>query len=254
LDDATVERLRRITMAAHDAIPVGRLGISERLRTFVEEMPGERDSILRFVADAARRMAPGERVVDVGAGDAPYRELFAHVEYVTVDWAESVHEDAYGSDVIASADALPLEDAQFDAALLTQVLEHVPEPGRVLRELFRVVRPGGRIFVTAPLAWELHEAPRDFYRYTRFGLEHLASGAGFEQVDVTARTDSFTTLGQLMRNVAYTMGRAADGLDRRREEASAALLRLAPEIERLAPLDVAHVLPLGYALVAYKPR
>lgn len=240
-------------MAECDTVRIGRMGVSERLRAFVEEMAGERDSILRFVAAAALRLPPGSRVMDVGAGDAPYRELFAHVEYVTVDWAESVHEDASGSDVIASADALPLDDATFDAALLTQVLEHVPEPARVLGELFRVLRPGGQIFVTAPLAWELHEAPHDFYRYTRFGLEHLARAAGFAEIDVTARTDSFTTLGQLMRNVAYTMGRAPDGLDGRREQASAAMLRLAPEIERLAPLDVERALPLGYALVAHKP-
>ncbi|MCW2954494.1 MAG: type 11 methyltransferase [Conexibacter sp.] len=240
-------------MAEHGTVSIGRLGVSERLRTFVKEMAGERDSILRFVAEVARSLPAGARVMDVGAGDAPYRELFAHAEYVTVDWAESVHEDASASDVIASADALPLGDGTFDAALLTQVLEHVPEPTRVLHELFRVLRPGGQVFVTAPLAWELHEAPRDFYRYTRFGLQHLAQHAGFVEIEVTERTDSFTTLGQLMRNVAYTMGRAPDGLDGRREQASAALLRLAPEIERLAPLDVARLLPLGYALVARKP-
>lgn len=236
--------------AAEDGLGLGRLGVSERLREFVEEMPAERDSIVRFVAREARRLPAGARVLDVGAGDAPYRELFAHVEYVTTDWAESVHDDARGSDLIASADRLPVDDASFDVVVLTQVLEHVPEPGAVMGELHRVLRPGGTLLLTAPLAWELHEAPHDFYRYTRFGLEHLAQAAGFERIEIVERNDSFTTLGQLMRNVAFTMGRAQDGLDDQRDAAQRALVRLADEVARLAPLDVRRVLPLGYALTA----
>jgi SAM-dependent methyltransferase len=238
---------------AGSGLPLGQLGLSEPLRAFVAEMPCERDSILRFVAAEARALPPGSRVIDVGAGDAPYRELFEHVEYVTLDWGESVHEDAGGSDVIATATRLPLEDATFDAALMTQVLEHIAEPQAALRELRRVLRPGGRLLLTAPLVWEEHEAPHDFYRYTRFGLEHLAREAGFEQIAVTARTDSFTTLAQLTRNVAFTMGRAPDGLDERRAIAHTTLQQLADELERLAPLDAAHLLPLGYTLSALRP-
>lgn len=239
--------------AARDDVGLGRLGVSERLREFVQEMPAERESIVRFVTREARRLPAGARVLDVGAGDAPYRELFAHVEYLTADWAESVHDDARGSDLIASADRLPVDDASFDAVVLTQVLEHVPDPGAVMRELHRVLRPDGTLLLTAPLAWELHEAPYDFYRYTRFGLEHLAQAAGFERIEIAERNDSFTTLAQLMRNVAYTMGRAQDGLDDQRDAAQEALLRLADEVVRLGPLDVRRLLPLGYELSARRP-
>lgn len=241
-------------MHAPEELSLGRLGLTERLREFIEEMPAERDSIVRFIAREARSIPAGARVLDVGAGDAPYRELFRHVEYVTTDWSESVHDDAVASDVIASADALPLASESFDVVVSTQVLEHVPEPQRVLAELYRVVRPGGTLLLTAPLAWEIHEAPYDFYRYTRFGLEHLLRSAGFAELAVVERTDSFTTLGQLMRNVAYTMGRAGDGLDERRDEAAALVLKLADEVQRLAPLDVARVLPLGYTARATRPR
>ncbi len=233
-----------------EALPLGRMGISERLRTFIAEMPAEREPILRFVAAAARALAPGSRVIDIGAGDAPYRELFDHVEYVTVDWGESLHPDAGGSDLIASAEALPVADASFTAALLTQVLEHVAEPVAALREAHRILQPGGRLLLTAPLAWELHEAPHDYYRYTRYGLDHVISQAGFEQIEIAARSDSFTTLAQLMRNVSFGIGRAPDGFDDRRADAALALRRLADEVEALAPLDVTDVLPLGYLVSA----
>ena len=227
-------------------------GVSEALREFVAELPYERRSIADFVARAAHELAPGSRVLDVGAGDAPYRELFDHVEYVTSDWAQSVHEGARQADVVASADALPVPDASFDAVLLLQVLEHVPDPARVLAELARVLRPGGQITLTAPLAWEQHELPHDYYRYTQPGLEHLLRGAGFGEIAVVARNDSFTTLAQLMANVSWTLGSAPDGLDARRREAGEMLRSLAGQIAELAPLDTTRSLPLGFAATAVR--
>lgn len=225
----------------------GRLGVSEALREFVAEMPYERESILEFVIRAAREVPPGTRVADVGAGDAPFRELFAHADYVTVDWTQSVHEGARHADIVASADSVPVPDSSFGAVLLTQVLEHVPEPANVLRELHRILEPGGRIYLTAPLVWELHELPHDYYRYTSEGLRHLLRAAGFREISVEPRNGAFTTLAQLMRNLRWTMGRAPDGLDEQRQSAAELLDAVADRFAALDPLDAQRLLPLGYA-------
>jgi len=63
------------------AAPVGRLGVSESLRRFVEELPAVRRPILEVVRSGAAELSPGAAVLDVGAGDAHYRELFAHTDY-----------------------------------------------------------------------------------------------------------------------------------------------------------------------------
>jgi SAM-dependent methyltransferase len=239
-----------------DAVPgktvPGRSGVSEALRRFVAEVPHERQPIFEFMLRASRETPAETRVADVGAGDAPYRELFAHTEYTAFDWESSPHEEG-DVDVVAPADAIPAPDGSFDAVVLTQVLEHVPEPGRVLRELHRILAPGGRLFLTAPLAWELHELPHDYYRFTQSGLEHLLTSAGFAAVEIEARNDCFTTLAQLMLNLRYAMGRAEDGLNDRREAVAEFLRELAEQVAVLAPLDARRIFPLGYTAVARRP-
>ena len=199
--------------------------MSERLRQFVGEAPYERQPIFEFVAAAAEGTPPGSRVLDVGAGSTPYRELFDHAEYATVDWEQCVQ----------------VEDQSVDVVLDTRVLEHVPEPGRVLTEFQRVLVDGGRLFLTVPLC------------YTPPAVAHLLGGAGFAEVEVTPRNDCFTTIAQLMLNARWIMGRRADGLDDRREEAAAVLEELAEQVARLAPLDARWELPLKFTVSARRP-
>lgn len=231
----------------------GTAGISEALRQFVAELPWEREAILDFVMRAAAATPAGATVLDVGAGDAPYAELFAHTDYRTTDWQASPHEGARDVSFVAPADALPLDDGALDVVLSTQVLEHVADPAAVLAEARRVLRPGGTLYVTVPFVWELHELPHDYYRFTAHGLEHLLRAAGFADVTIDARGDSFTTLAQLTHNVAWNLGAADDGQDARRAQARAALEALSQQLAALAPLDATRVLPLGYQARAVRP-
>jgi SAM-dependent methyltransferase len=226
-------------------------GRSERLKEFLQAAPLERTSIYRFVEEQARTLAPGAHVLDVGAGEAPYRELFQDQDYVTLDRRDTPHSGEV--DLYGEADSIPAPEGSFDAVLCTQVLEHVAAPLGALCEFLRVLRPGGAIIATVPFAWEEHESPYDYYRYTRYGIEHLASSAGFEAIEITPRTDCFTTLAQLVHNAGWAMGSAADGMDELRQEARAVLDEIAEAIAVLAPLDVARVLPLGFSLRASKP-
>jgi len=237
-----------------DLSGAGRRGVSEELRAFTEEMPYERRSILAFVQRVADATPGGAVVLDVGAGKAPYRELFAHCRYLTTDWTHSVHERSRDVDFVASADALPLEDGAIDAVLLTQVLEHVSDPAAVLREAARVLRTDGMVYVTVPFVWELHELPYDFWRFTPASLEQLLTGAGFAEPVIDARNDCFTTVGQLLRNLRWAMGRATDGRDAERTAAADLLDELAGRLAGLAELDVQRSLPLGWTATARRER
>jgi SAM-dependent methyltransferase len=229
-----------------------RSGLSNSLVAFVDESPFERESLLAAVRRFADGLQPKARVLDIGAGDAPYRELFGGCDYVTVAWAHSSHEDASETDIAASIDDLPLEDGSFDAVLSTQVLEHVQVPIDVLREAYRVLRAGGSLLVTVPFVWEEHERPFDFQRFSSSGVAHLLDSAGFADISVRPRNDYFTTLAQVMRNARWAIGRAPDGLDQRREDVATLLDGLADRLTDLAPLDTELVFPLGWEATAWR--
>ena len=138
----------------------------------------------RFLARAGQAVQPGQLVLDAGAGRAPYRDLFSHAGYETADFLGVKSKKYTTPDYICDLAEIPVDDARFDHIILTQVLEHVPEPGKVLAELHRVLKPGGTLWLTAPLFYAEHERPYDFFRYTQFGLRHLLERAGFEVLEI----------------------------------------------------------------------
>jgi SAM-dependent methyltransferase len=146
------------------------------------------------LAYAARRYASG-RLLDIGCGTKPWREAFApHVrEHVGIDHEQTLH-GLQSVDIVSDAYAVPLPDGSADAILLTEVLEHLERPGDALAECRRLLRPGGHLIVTAPFSWPLHEEPRDFFRYSPYGLRHLCEQAGLEVVELQALSGAWTTI------------------------------------------------------------
>ena len=134
---------------------------------------------LRLVNAAFAATIPnGSLVLDAGAGESPYRDLLSHVRYESADFKKV--EKAYAEQTyVCDLTAIPVEDGRFDALVFNQVLEHVPRPQAVVDELFRVLKPGGRLIYSGPLFYEEHEQPYDFYRYTQFGLRHIFGTSGF---------------------------------------------------------------------------
>jgi SAM-dependent methyltransferase len=117
-------------------------------------------------------------MLDLGCGTRPYRDLYEGAFKRVV--AADVEARGNFIDVIASADSLPFAAGSFDAVLLSEVIEHVPHDIATLREINRVLTDNGYLVLTVPFMHMMHEMPKDYRRYTEFGIEHLLRSAGFE--------------------------------------------------------------------------
>jgi SAM-dependent methyltransferase len=152
--------------------------------------------VSRFVERAAARLEPGRRVLDAGAGEGPYRSVFSHVRYTALDDRRGDVRWDYGKlDVVGGLLRIPFRDASFDAVLCTETLEHLTEPQTFLREAARVLRPGGTLFLTAPLQFREHQEPHDYFRFTRHGLALLLAGAGLDRHTIEPEGGYFRFLG-----------------------------------------------------------
>lgn len=152
----------------------------------------------RVVADCGARHLHG-RIVDIGCGTKPYAAaLSPYVKlHVGVDHTGSPH-DRSKVDLFGTAYDIPSEPAAFDGALCTAVLEHLEEPEKAIRECHRVLKPGGIAIYSVPFIWHLHEEPRDFFRFSKYGLRYLFEKAGFELVEMRPLSGFFTTFGTLL--------------------------------------------------------
>jgi SAM-dependent methyltransferase len=138
-----------------------------------------RTHLARYNEEFARSTPNDALVLDAGAGSAPYRGLFAHTTYETADF-EMFDKEYRPSTYVCDLTAIPVESGRFDRVVCNQVLEHVPQPLAVLKELHRVLKPNGSIICTCPLFYEEHGQPYDFYRYTQFAHRYLFEVAGFQ--------------------------------------------------------------------------
>jgi SAM-dependent methyltransferase len=152
-------------------------------------------AIAETVLDYAARNYAHGRLVDIGCGEKPFAPIFAPYvsEHIGVDHPDTPH-GVTAVDIMATASDVPLPSVHADTILMSAVLEHLERPGDALSECYRLLKPGGHLILTAPFIWPIHEAPRDFFRYSPYGLQYLLEAAGFEVVEVQPYAGAWTTL------------------------------------------------------------
>ncbi len=148
-----------------------------------------------FAAESARGK-PDLLVLDTGAGESGLRMHFNHCRYIALDLAAGDQDwDYSGLDVIGDLHKVPIAGNTADIILNFQVLEHVKSPGEVIKEFYRLLKPGGRLILTAPQGWHEHQQPHDYFRFTRFALKMMMEKAGFTDIDIAPMGGYFRYMG-----------------------------------------------------------
>lgn len=143
------------------------------------------------------------KLLDVGCGNKPYLRLFQKQvsEYVGCDIIQSSDNVV---DYLCPANELCFDDESFDTIFSTQVIEHVEDHNGMVKESFRVLKKGGYAIFTGPFAWELHEEPYDFFRFSKHGLKYLFEKHGFEIIEIKSNGGKWAAIFQLFLNVLYS--------------------------------------------------
>jgi SAM-dependent methyltransferase len=124
------------------------------------------------IESVLRLIPPGARILDLGAGG---RRISP--DTVCVDFLPFID-----TDLAADVQRLPVRDGVVDLVVGTGLLEHVEDDRAVLREIFRVLRPGGLVHIELPFLEMYHEDPIDCRRFTVAGLERELRRVGLEPV------------------------------------------------------------------------
>ncbi len=130
----------------------------------------------------------------------PYRSVVGSLvtSHDGLDVDRRSHDVRY---VASATDMSPVPDASYDTVLCTEVLEHVDEPWRAVREMARVLRPGGTLVLSVPFLARLHEEPRDFFRYTSHGIRNMLEGAGFAVLSLESHGSVGSFLGHQVSSI-----------------------------------------------------
>ncbi len=163
---------------------------------FINPFYFARAGLYRAMTDFAPRL--NGRLLDVGCGSKPYRSLFSVGTYVGLDVDNESSRRQGVADHLYDGHTFPFAEGAFDSVLCNQVLEHVFNPDEFLREIARVLTPGGRLLLTVPFVWDEHEQPYDYARYSSFGLRALLEKNGFRLIVHNKLGADVTTLFQLL--------------------------------------------------------
>jgi SAM-dependent methyltransferase len=139
--------------------------------------------IRRTISQAIRENSSNLRgkVLDYGCGSRPYEHFFKDSEYIGVDIETSGHpSERKCADYYFNGTDLPFKNDEFNGVLASEVFEHVFNLQICLKEINRVLKPGGKLLITCPFVWPLHEEPYDFARYTPYAIRQELEAAGFK--------------------------------------------------------------------------
>ncbi len=124
------------------------------------------------------------KLIDLGCGKVPLFQAYSHLvsDIFCADRDDDQHLLCHVDLICDLGSPLPIKDEEFNTIILSDVLEHIPQPEMLWSEMSRVMKPGGKILLNVPFLYWLHEQPHDYLRYSRYSLERYTNRSGLKLI------------------------------------------------------------------------
>ncbi len=155
----------------------------------------------------------GKKILDAGAGESQYKIYCEHLDYIAQDFAmydgvgdskgiQKEKRDYSNLDIVSDITSIPIENDYFDAVMCIEVFEHLPNPIEALLELNRVLKPGGKLILTAPFASLTHYSPYHYATgFNKYFYEHHLKKIDHDSIRIEANGNYFEFLAQEVRRI-----------------------------------------------------
>lgn len=167
-----------------------------------------------FIINVVRKeVGPGSKILDVGAGTVRYKKYFGDCTYFTQDFKQYKDPSGkfkYGTiDYVSDVTNIPTRDSSFDVIICTEILEHILSPDLAIKEFSRILKPGGRLYITAPLGSGIHQKPYHFYGgfSTYWYLKYL-NEYGFKDIIIEPKKKFFALYAQQTQRALMYLGKS----------------------------------------------
>jgi len=166
----------------------------------VSKADPERGIVDIFISNLGRARS-NELLLDVGAGNFRFQNFLEGQGFIyeSQDFDQVFDQDMRGKHTyVCDIEHIPVNDNRFDVIVCTQVLEHLSNPLLALQELSRILKAGGKLYLTTNFLFPIHGAPYDFFRYTNFGLEHLCHNSDFSISELKPRGGFYNFIAKIV--------------------------------------------------------
>jgi SAM-dependent methyltransferase len=188
-------------------------------------------------------------LLDLGCGNVPLYEIYKDLvtDNICIDWADTLHKNEYLDYELNLNTILPLESEQFDTILITDVLEHIAKPELLMSEMARLLKPNGKIILTVPFLYWLHEQPNDYFRYTEFALKMFCQQNNLTLIQLEAYGGALEVILDIFAKQLIQISQPACTIY---SSISTAIIE-SPLGQKISNKN-SNIFPLGYYLIAQK--
>lgn len=168
----------------------------------------------RWLEKTLKRIPPGKKILDAGAGELRYKKFCSHLKYVSQDFGQYNGEgnteglqtktwDNSKLDIVSNIINIPVKNNSFDAIMCIEVFEHIPEPVKAMKEFDRILKPKGKLIITAPFCSLTHMAPYYFANgYSKHWYEKILKENNFTINKISFNGNYFEWLAQEIRRIS----------------------------------------------------